>query len=51
MNMQGYKQCVTDATTEGGTLLDHIYVKNIDYVQIQISPTFYSYHEAVIIHF
>ncbi|XP_038063031.1 ATP-dependent DNA helicase PIF1-like [Patiria miniata] len=51
MHDHGYKQCVTEATTENGTLLDHVYVRNIDVIETYVSPTYYSYHEAVILKF
>ena len=51
MESHGYKQCVTAATTEKGTLLDHVYVRNIDNIHVGVTPTYYSYHEAVTIRF
>jgi hypothetical protein len=42
----GYKQIVSSPTTEGFTLLDHVYVKNIT-CTANIIPTYFSYHEAV----
>ena len=47
MQHHGYKQCVTDATTENGTLIDHVYVRNIESVCATVIPTYYSYHEGV----
>lgn len=47
MSEHGYKQCVVNATTEKGTLIDHVYVRGIDLVQCDVIPTYYSYHEAV----
>ena len=47
MSENGYKQCVVDATTMKGTLIDHVYVRGCDSVQTQVIPTYYSYHEAV----
>ena len=49
MQHHGYKQCVTDATTENGTLIDHVYVRNIESVCTTVIPTYYSYHESVCI--
>ena len=51
MQEQGYKQCVQDATTENGTLLDHVYVRGLDDIVTTVIPTYYSYHEAVKIKF
>ena len=51
MDNHGYRQCVSVATTERGTLLDHVYVRNMNDVHVAVVPTYYSYHEAVIIHF
>ena len=51
MQEHGYKQCVTEATTERGTLIDHVYVRNIDSIHTHVVPTYYSYHESVAIKF
>ncbi len=51
MSEHGYKQCVEDATTEKGTLIDHVYVRGLESVQTEVIPTYYSYHEAVKIKF
>ncbi|ESO93420.1 hypothetical protein LOTGIDRAFT_175575, partial [Lottia gigantea] len=45
-----FKQLVTESTTEGNTILDHVYMSsgiNLKRVKITIVPTYYSYHEAV----
>ncbi len=47
MSEHGYKQCVVYATTEKGTLIDHVYVRGIESVQCDVIPTYYSYHEAI----
>ena len=44
----GYKQIVTTATTDEGTLIDHVYVKGIS-VDIDVIPTYYSHHNALYI--
>ena len=44
----GYKQIVTTATTDEGTLIDHVYVKGIS-VDIDVMPTYYSHHNALYI--
>ena len=46
MKERGFKQLITFVTTEGGTLLDHLYVKGID-IEVSLVPVYYSYHEAV----
>ncbi len=51
MQQQGYKQCVQDATTENGTLLDHVYVRGLDEIVATVIPTYYSYHKSVKISF
>ncbi len=53
MKQHGYSQIVTSPTTENGTLIDHIYIKNIDptTVDIQVMPTYYSYHECLCMRF
>ncbi len=47
MAEHNYKQCVTKATTEKGTLIDHVYARGIESVHTYVMPTYYSYHEAV----
>ncbi|XP_002733238.1 uncharacterized protein LOC100378309, partial [Saccoglossus kowalevskii] len=44
---KGYKQCVTEATTESGTLIDHVYVKRIDIVSADVVQTHFGFHEAI----
>ncbi|KAK3104821.1 hypothetical protein FSP39_011007 [Pinctada imbricata] len=49
MTSRNFRQVVTSATTENGTLIDHVYVTgNID-VTTKIIPTYYSDHEAVLV--
>jgi len=47
----GFTQIVENATTENGTLIDHIYVKDIDLdkIKIDIMPTYFSYHDCVVL--
>ncbi|XP_071486145.1 uncharacterized protein [Diadema antillarum] len=47
----GYQQHVLDATTEGDTLIDHVYSIGIDALHTEVIPLYYSYHEAVRIQF
>ena len=49
---RGYVQLVTQATTENGTLIDHVYVKTVEYgVEAVIVPTYFSDHEAIVCRF
>ncbi|XP_048256969.1 uncharacterized protein LOC125382713 [Haliotis rufescens] len=47
MESNGFTQMVSEPTTEGGTLLDHVYVKGLENVSVQILPTYFGYHEAI----
>ncbi|XP_062579865.1 uncharacterized protein LOC134241859 [Saccostrea cucullata] len=49
MSNLGFRQVVNFCTTERGTILDHVYVSG--HIQIEVSrlPTYYSYHDAVIL--
>ncbi|CAG2231657.1 unnamed protein product [Mytilus edulis] len=47
MSSKGFRQLVSSPTTEGGTLIDHVYVKGCLDPQVAIIPTYYSYHEAL----
>ena len=53
MTEHGFSQIVTFPTTETGTLIDHIYIKDIDpkNVDIQLISTYYSYHECLCMRF
>nr|XP_054593309.1 uncharacterized protein LOC107395497 [Nothobranchius furzeri] len=53
MKLQGYTQIVTSPTTENNTLIDHVYIKDIDpkTVHVEVIPTYYSYHECIQISF
>ena len=51
MESLGYKQCVQEATTEKGTLIDHVYSKNIEAIHVHVLPCYYSYHEAISVSF
>ena len=49
MELHGFKQIVTQPTTDGGTLLDHVYLHgNLD-VSLDIVQTYYSYHNMVLL--
>ncbi|XP_061601162.1 uncharacterized protein LOC133463585 [Cololabis saira] len=46
---QGFHQVVRQATTEKGTLIDHVYVKTKDYeVECEVVPAYFSDHEAIL---
>ncbi|XP_076836836.1 uncharacterized protein LOC143482374 [Brachyhypopomus gauderio] len=52
MQRYGFTQVVKDATTENGTLIDHVYVKDLDIDKICVSvmPTYFSCHECVVLY-
>ncbi len=47
----GFTQIVEKPTTENNTLIDHVYVKDIDLdkINIDIMPTYFSYHDCVVL--
>ncbi|XP_071172145.1 uncharacterized protein [Mytilus edulis] len=47
MQSKGFNQLVNSPTTEGGTLIDHVYVRGCLDISVAIMPTYYSYHEAL----
>ncbi|XP_049319588.1 uncharacterized protein LOC125781000 [Astyanax mexicanus] len=51
MQHNGFTQIVKDATTENGTLIDHIYIKDIaiESICVSVMPTYFSYHECVVL--
>ncbi|XP_069109228.1 ATP-dependent DNA helicase PIF1-like [Argopecten irradians] len=51
MEEKGYRQYVTEATTERGTLIDHVYVKGVDIGNVEVIPCYYSFHEMVKVSF
>lgn len=46
---QGYKQIVNFKTTEGATILDHVYLSKSLNGKVEKHSTYYSYHDAVIL--
>ncbi|XP_067257297.1 uncharacterized protein [Chanodichthys erythropterus] len=46
----GFTQIVEKPTTENGTLIDHVYIKDIDLdkLTIDIMPTYFSYHDCIV---
>ena len=49
LQKHGYSQHVQIPTTEKGTLIDHVYTKDIDNIVIEVQQTYYSFHEAILI--
>lgn len=49
MEKLGMTQLVHFYTTEGGTILDHVYVSPNVQAKVQKMPTYYSYHEGLLI--
>lgn len=46
---QGYRQIVDFKTTEGATILDHVYVSKSLKAEVVKMSTYYSYHDALIL--
>lgn len=46
---QGFKQMVDFITTEGATTLDHVYVSTSLQAKVEKMPTYYSYHDAIMV--
>ena len=51
MSEYNYKQLIQSCTTEGGTILDLVFVRGLDSVVTEVIPIYYSYHEAIKINF
>ncbi|XP_062596168.1 uncharacterized protein LOC134257593 [Saccostrea cucullata] len=49
MKDQNFRQIVSFSTTEGGTILDHVYVSSSIEVDVYHLSTYYSYHDAVLL--
>lgn len=49
MIAQGFKQIVDFKTTEGATILDHVYLSNSLIGKVEKLSTYYSYHDAIIL--
>ncbi|XP_062389285.1 uncharacterized protein LOC134077598 [Sardina pilchardus] len=50
METNNYTQLVSGSTTEAGTLIDHVYIKNTSTYKIhtQVMPLYFSAHEAIL---
>ena len=49
MGQKGFKQHVTQETTEKGKLVDHVYVKTTQYdVECAVMPAYFSDHEGIL---
>uniref|UniRef100_A0A672GIF6 ATP-dependent DNA helicase n=2 Tax=Salarias fasciatus TaxID=181472 RepID=A0A672GIF6_SALFA len=52
MGSKGFDQLVTQASTEKGTLIDHIYVRSRQFaVECAVMPTYFSDHEGILCSF
>ena len=49
LEQHGYSQHVHTATTEKGTLIDHVYCKDAGDVTVEVVPTYFSFHEAILV--
>lgn len=49
MTNKGFKQIVNFITTEGATTLDHVYLSSSINAKVQKIPTYYSYHDALML--
>ncbi|XP_062579086.1 uncharacterized protein LOC134241009 [Saccostrea cucullata] len=49
MIQQGFRQIVDFNTTEGATILDHVYLSTSLQAKVEKVPTFYSYHDALMV--
>ncbi|XP_062609593.1 uncharacterized protein LOC134271404 [Saccostrea cucullata] len=51
MRDRNFRLLVSFSTTEGGTILDHVYVSSSIQIDVQKVPTYYSYHDALLLKF
>ncbi|XP_062614203.1 uncharacterized protein LOC134275940 [Saccostrea cucullata] len=49
MTNQGFKQIVNFNTTEGATILDHVYLSTSLQAEVKKISTYYSYHDALMV--
>ena len=45
----GFTQHVQSPTTDGGTLLDHVYTRNVHVSACEVADCYYSYHDTVML--
>ena len=50
LEQHGYSQHVHTATTEKDTLIDHVYCKDAGDVTVEVVPTYFSFHEAILLY-
>ena len=49
LEQHGFSQHVHTATTEKGTLIDHVYCKDAGDITVEVVPTYFSFHEAILV--
>ena len=49
MQRNGFTQLVNKSTTDGGTLIDHVYVHGEIQISMEVKQTYYSYHNTVVL--
>jgi hypothetical protein len=49
MQRNGFTQLVNKPTTDGGTLIDHVYVHGEIQISMEVKQTYYSYHNMVVL--
>jgi exonuclease III len=47
MSGVGFTQIIEEFTTDRGTLVDHVYVQNVDVLKKTVRDCYYSYHDTV----
>ncbi|VDI36707.1 Hypothetical predicted protein [Mytilus galloprovincialis] len=50
MTHQGFTQVVSHPTTDGNTLIDHVYLHGNLQLDVDVVQTYYSYHNMVALH-
>ena len=49
MEQHGFTQIVDNPTTDGGTLIDHVYYSGQLKISLETKQTYYSYHNMVVL--
>ena len=49
MEEHGFTQIVDNPTTDGGTLIDHVYYSGQLKISLEKKQTYYSYHSMVLL--